>query len=159
MPAILKHSKVATQLSRDFPVRGGVHLIRYHINFQARCDSQMLGGGIIWAMDIFSIWKKGYMLCVYPQLLYSKWWKRIAVIRIHYFVCTVYLWALPPLPRLNKIFTAYIFLAPFRGVVQKYSPKKKNNVHTCTVYNVRKIKVYWKKKTKFLKVVEFSLEP
>lgn len=48
----------------------------------------------------------------------------------------------PPLPRLNKIFTAYIFLAPFRGVVQKYSPKKKNNVHTCTVYNVRKIKVY-----------------
>lgn len=86
------------------------------------------GGGIIWAMDISSIWKRGYMLCVYPQLLYSKWWKRIAVIRVHYFVCTVYLWALPPpLPRLNKIFTAYIFLAPFRGVVQKYSPKKKIN--------------------------------
>lgn len=124
--------------------------------FPSKVRLANVGGGIIWAMDIFSIWKKGYMLCVYPQLLYSKWWKRIAVIRIHYFVCTVYLWAPPP--RLNKIHGIY-FLAPFRGVLQKYSPKKKNNVHTCTVYNVRKIKVYWKKKTKFLKVVEFSLEP
>lgn len=145
MPAILKHSKVATQLSRDFPVRGGVHLIRYHINFQARCDSQMLGGGIIWAMDIFSIWKKGYMLCVYPQLLYSKWWKRIAVIRVHYFVCTVYLWAPPP-PRLNKIHGIYFF-GTFPRSSSKIQSKEKNKFHTCTVYNVRKIKVYWKKRS------------
>lgn len=59
MPAILKHSKVATRLSRDYPIRGGAHLIRYPTNFQAsairiRKCGDGVGGEVIWAMDISS---------------------------------------------------------------------------------------------------------
>lgn len=115
--------------------------------FPSKVRLANVGGGIIWAMDIFSIWKKGYMLCVYPQLLYSKWWKRIAVIRVHYFVCTVYLWALPPPPQIKQNIHGIYFFGTFPRSSSKIQSKEKNKFHTCTVYNVRKIKVYWKKRS------------